>query len=684
MDLKISQLNAAGVITGAEMVELVQGGLSVRSTVTNITISASYAGTASVALNASTPTSVPSASWVSASVFITTVQTASYVKSSSIDGALSIWQLPSASVATSASYTLSASYAPFTQTTQVTVASASWVSASATINTASYAGTASFLTQNRTYQVTCSQAVNASTASLLGGAPNTFFNKSDWTVPAFATTNSQSMVVNTNLLIYINNLPYSFASGSSVTMSATMLAGNDYGIYATTSSTLIATYANTSSVALGGYTPPTPYDITNSRLVGGFYFAHSGSNPLSVISRSRSPGGATASASLSMSVASTGLVTGDYIDVILMTDLTYNTINVQVTASGATLTFLSSGSTEAFTLDTAGKVYKINNTGIINQYSIWDLKFKPNCIDPRGMVLVDNSFWVDIWMTGRNYINVGTSRKGERIADGESVTSYPLVSTNMGGNGISTYGNCTWFTANEVVLHWGKKLLSYTDFCLAAFNGVTENGSYGTDNQYTCRPDGAQWLSKWGLEQSYGVMWIWGRDLNLYYPATSSSTLVTVNAISRSKTSGIAAVTSSTAHNLQVGDVITTTLFGSGSIAIGTYNRTMTTVLSVPSTSSFTFNASGSDESSIADIAGRISTGLSVNTITLPAYGYQAQTGGRGSIYTTADGLTAGLYGAFWGAGGFAGSRHSHWSNYVWNNSFFIGLRGRCDHLVVP
>ena len=304
---------------------------------------------------------------------------------------------------------------------------------------------------------TASWSTNALTASLLGGAPNSFFNKSNWTVPAFATTNSQSMVVNTNLLIYINNLPYSFASGSSITMPATMLAGNDYGIYATTASGLIATYANTSSVAYGGYTPPSPYDGTNSRLVGGFYFAHTGSTPLSVISRSCS-GGAAGSASLSMSIASTPLVNGDYIDVILMTDYTYNTINVQVTASGATLTFPLSHSAEAYTVDTAGKVYKINNSGSINQYSIWDLKFRPNCADPRGMILVDNSFWVDIWMTGRNYINVGTSRKGERIADGENASSYPLVSTFMGGTGSNTYGECRWFEANEVVSHWGKKL----------------------------------------------------------------------------------------------------------------------------------------------------------------------------------------------------------------------------------
>ena len=87
----------------------------------------------------------------------------------------------------------------------------------------------------------------SATASIVGGRPNTFFIKDNLTIPAFATTNLQSMAVNSNLLIYVNNKPYTFTSGSTITMPAIMLAGNDYGIYATTNNTLIATYTNTGS-----------------------------------------------------------------------------------------------------------------------------------------------------------------------------------------------------------------------------------------------------------------------------------------------------------------------------------------------------------------------------------------------------------------------------------------------------
>ena len=547
-------------------------------------------------------------------------------------------------------------------------------------NVSLYLGSIPLLSQTASIAYTASSATNVLTASLLGAIPNDFFNKTDWTIPAFTKTNSQSMAVSTNLLVYINNRPYSFTSGSSITLPTTMLAGNDYGIYATTASGLVATYTNTSSIAYGGYTPPTPYNATNSKLIGGFYFAHNSFTPLSVISRSCS-GGAAGSASISMSVANTGLVTGDYIDVILMTDLDYNVVNIPVTASGATLTFPLSHSAEAYTVDTAGKVYKINNSGSINQYSIWDLKYRPDCVDPRGMVLVDNSFWVDIWMTGRNYINTGTSRKGERIADGENATSYPLVSTLMGGTGTNTYGNCTWFSANEVVSHWGKKLLSYSDFCVAAYNGVTENNSYGTDNQYTCRPPDAKYTSKWGMEQSYGIMHIWGSDLLFEFDGASyASSSVTLSSVTRSLSTNIASITCSTAHNLQVGDVITTTLFG-----VTTYNRSLTTVLDVPSNTSFTYNTSGSTEAATPDTTGRITSGLPVTSVTFPTYNYSANTGGRGSMYIAGSyGLVAGIYGGLWSGGTNAGSRFSAWNNFVWDNYYNIGLRGRCNHLVVP
>src|ERR1035437_6320995 len=107
------------------------GGLSISASWASSSISASYVPNLYPQVAQIT---VPSASWVSASVFITTAQTASYVTASNVIGTVS-----SASLATTASYinainvvgvVASASYV-FTSSYETTVEiSSSWASAS--------------------------------------------------------------------------------------------------------------------------------------------------------------------------------------------------------------------------------------------------------------------------------------------------------------------------------------------------------------------------------------------------------------------------------------------------------------------------------------------------------------------------------------------------------------------------
>ncbi len=40
-----------------------------------------------------------------------------------------------------------------------------------------------------------------------------------------------------------------------------------------------------------------------------------------------------------------------------------------------------------------------DTTPAINEYSLWDLKFRPTSLDPRGMTLVGGHFWSDIYLT---------------------------------------------------------------------------------------------------------------------------------------------------------------------------------------------------------------------------------------------------------------------------------------------
>ena len=147
-----------------------------------------------------------------------------------------------------------------------------------------------------------------------------------------------------------------------------------------------------------------------------------------------------------------------------------------------------------------------NSTPQINAYSFWDLKFKPSCPDPRGMVLVANNFWADIYLLGVNHITDGTSKYNVTIADG---SSPPKIPTNFGGNGSNAYGEFNWWEAAEVMAAYGKTLPRHIEFSALAF-GVTENSSIGTDQGSTIW--NAAYVSKWGINQASGVMWQWGNE----------------------------------------------------------------------------------------------------------------------------------------------------------------------------
>lgn len=147
-----------------------------------------------------------------------------------------------------------------------------------------------------------------------------------------------------------------------------------------------------------------------------------------------------------------------------------------------------------------------NTTAQINEYSFWDLKFRPACSDPRGMTLVGGGFWMDIYLTGVDAITNGSSKYNVTMADG---SSPPKVPTMFGGNGSTTYGSYTWFEAMELATAFGKRCPTQQEFMSAAY-GTTEASSIGTDQVSTIL--NAAYISKWGVIQATGVLWVWGRD----------------------------------------------------------------------------------------------------------------------------------------------------------------------------
>jgi hypothetical protein len=147
-----------------------------------------------------------------------------------------------------------------------------------------------------------------------------------------------------------------------------------------------------------------------------------------------------------------------------------------------------------------------NTTPQINQYSIWDLKFRPSCADLRGMTLVADGFWADIYLLGVDHLTNGTSKFNVTMADG---ASPPKIPTKFGGNGTTAYSSLNWWEACEVLKHHGKRSPTYSEFAALAF-GTTEASSIGTDPVTTSFS--ATYFSKWGINQASGVLWVWGDE----------------------------------------------------------------------------------------------------------------------------------------------------------------------------
>lgn len=147
-----------------------------------------------------------------------------------------------------------------------------------------------------------------------------------------------------------------------------------------------------------------------------------------------------------------------------------------------------------------------DTTAAINAYSLWDLKFRPACPDPRGMTLVADGFWADIYLLSVDHLTNGTSKYNVTIADG---SSPPKIPTKFGGSGSTAYSSLTWWESAEVMRSYGKRLPSCAEFAALAY-GTTEASSVGADPGSTVL--NAAYTSKWGVIQATGCLWVWGGE----------------------------------------------------------------------------------------------------------------------------------------------------------------------------
>jgi hypothetical protein len=142
----------------------------------------------------------------------------------------------------------------------------------------------------------------------------------------------------------------------------------------------------------------------------------------------------------------------------------------------------------------------------INQYSIWDLKYKPNVRDPRGMARSPMGVWADIYILNTSPDINGTSAYNVTIADG---SSPPKIPSFWGGDGTAQYANFDWYTAVKTLSAFGKRPPTQQEF-IALATGSVDNYKTGTDPVTTKFDASARSLI--GCEGVSGHMWQWGAD----------------------------------------------------------------------------------------------------------------------------------------------------------------------------
>ena len=161
------------------------------------------------------------------------------------------------------------------------------------------------------------------------------------------------------------------------------------------------------------------------------------------------------------------------------------------------------GGNASFSLDAGDG----DTTPQINEYSFYDLKWRPSVSDPRGLTLVgDGAFWCGIYHLAGDHLSGPPHRFGVNPArDGNPPD---LV------DGSGKYPDAQPMNIFESLWYHGFRTPRLEDFQLLAF-GTNEKASRGSDPGTTGLPGGstdAQFTSHWGVIQSTGVIRVWSND----------------------------------------------------------------------------------------------------------------------------------------------------------------------------
>ena len=149
-----------------------------------------------------------------------------------------------------------------------------------------------------------------------------------------------------------------------------------------------------------------------------------------------------------------------------------------------------------------------NTTPQINEYSFYDLKWKPSAPDPRGLTLVNDSFWTGMYLMSANTTIAPLHKYNVNPARDGNPPQKPY------GNG-TTYGNSRPMNIFECLAYYGFRAPNHNEFQLLAL-GVNEQrsiGGSGPGNTGIVTDRGKnQQTSAWGVFDATGVLRVSGRD----------------------------------------------------------------------------------------------------------------------------------------------------------------------------
>ncbi len=172
-----------------------------------------------------------------------------------------------------------------------------------------------------------------------------------------------------------------------------------------------------------------------------------------------------------------------------------------------------------------------NTTPQINEYSFWDLLWKPSASDPRGLTLVNNSFWTGIYLMSDggsaplHRYDVNPCRDG-------NAPFKPYATTP------TRYSNAIPLNISELLMYNGFRMPNIDEFQLLAL-GTTEQTSLGGSGPGNTGvfTSGAgtkeRFTSAWGVMDATGVLLVWGRG------GSADQTSGTVSGVSQGRTNDI-------------------------------------------------------------------------------------------------------------------------------------------------